>query len=77
MHTQSRENLAEELNDCIFSFDHRQNPANGGLVERQTQLERLIRQLTVAMSKLNELAGDSVPKWSLADALKEEKKKDP
>lgn len=56
------EGLAEELNDCVFSFSER---GEG----RESEMERLLRQLSVVMRKLGEEG------WSL-EALVTDKKEE-
>lgn len=71
MSLQSRRQLAEELNDCIYNFDQPDAPDNPVDAERQSRLERLVRQLSVTMDKLQEVAGTGSPKWSLNEALRD------
>lgn len=53
-----RESLASELNDCVFGFLERREG-------RESELERLMRQLSAVMRRLGEGS------WSLADVVQE------
>lgn len=62
-----RETLAEELNGCVFGYLR-----DGGDVGKRSELERLVRQLTMVMRK----AKEGNPKWSLEQVLDDGNRED-
>lgn len=70
--TRHREALAEELNDHVFSYLHYvQSNSQPPKVQRQSELERLMRHLSVLMNKLPDK--DDRPKWTLASVIADSK----
>lgn len=67
-----RETLAEDLNDHVFSYLHHvQTDDLPPRVERQSELERLMRHLSLLMNKLGEK--EEGPKWTLARVIADTK----
>lgn len=76
--TKHRESLAEELNGHVYAYlHHHPKEKKQPIVHRQSELERLMRQLSLLMNKLPPKEGkekeEERPKWTLADALEESK----
>lgn len=62
-----RATVAEELNDHVFSYLIDSKCTQLCKVERQSELERIMRHLSLLMTKLSDK--DDSSKWTLAEAL--------